>query len=404
MATVDRQREAARAVGKTGGPPIFSISKQAKDKQQMNPIATPSAVQGNRPGLSDEQASIVDSIVLQAYGRRQQTLGGYVGTGKTTCIRAISARLPSFKVCAFTGKAAAVLRRKGVDASTIYSLIYVPFDLPDGRTVFELREQLPDEVNGFIVDEASMVSTEIYRDLMSFGMPCIFVGDHGQLEPVGSNANLMARPDYTLEKIHRNSGEIPRFAEWVRLGRSSSDFEPKTDAVVLVKGGEVDTETAVGVDQIICAFNQSRVHFNKHVRLEAGRKDLVEIGDRVMCLRNNRDAGVFNGMQGTVSRVSHIENDLAIDFDTYDGTRIGLRVDRDQFGKKEGPGPGFGGLHPFDYAYAITCHKAQGDEWPTVLVFEQHCKHWDHKRWAYTAASRAQTKLIWAASGKGGSR
>ena len=53
------------------------------------------------------------------------------------------------------------------------------------------------------------------------------------------------------------------------------------------------------------------------------------------------------------------------------------------------------GCLPFDYCYAVTCHKAQGDEWDRVVVIEQRCDRWDHARWAYTAASRARKSLIW---------
>jgi ATP-dependent exoDNAse (exonuclease V) alpha subunit len=54
-----------------------------------------------------------------------------------------------------------------------------------------------------------------------------------------------------------------------------------------------------------------------------------------------------------------------------------------------------GGRIPFDYAYAVTCHKAQGDEWDHVLVFEQYSQLWEHARWVYTAATRAREKLTW---------
>ena len=50
---------------------------------------------------------------------------------------------------------------------------------------------------------------------------------------------------------------------------------------------------------------------------------------------------------------------------------------------------------PFDYCYAVTCHKVQGSEYDSVLVLEQKCDLWDHRRWAYTAASRAKEKLFW---------
>lgn len=55
-------------------------------------------------------------------------------------------------------------------------------------------------------------------------------------------------------------------------------------------------------------------------------------------------------------------------------------------------------MNPFDYAYVVTCHKMQGDEQPNILVYEQVCDKWDHKRWAYTAASRAKDKVYWACS------
>ena len=54
--------------------------------------------------------------------------------------------------------------------------------------------------------------------------------------------------------------------------------------------------------------------------------------------------------------------------------------------------------NPFDYAYAITCHKAQGDQFGNVIVYEQRCDNWDHVRWSYTAASRAVNGLIWVKS------
>ena len=48
----------------------------------------------------------------------------------------------------------------------------------------------------------------------------------------------------------------------------------------------------------------------------------------------------------------------------------------------------------FDYAYAITCHKAQGDEYNKVLVYEERLKADQHQKWLYTAATRAKDKLV----------
>jgi exodeoxyribonuclease V len=361
----------------------------------------PCAHRPHIPDLSEEQRVAVDALTEGIRrGLRKQTLGGYAGTGKTTLIRVLKQRLPRFAVCAFTGKAANMLRRKGIaEASTIHSAIYIPIEGRDGEIRFELRESMGPDVSGFIVDEASMVGRTIHDDLTRFGLPIIFVGDHGQLEPVNSDFNLMAKPDYTLETIHRNSGEIPRFAEWLRHGKPSRDFRPESDAVVLLGAAGIEDATVLAADQVICAFNNTRVECNRHIRSISGRVALVEVGERVMCLRNDRDAGLFNGMQGTVTAVTACEGRISIDFSTYDGSYHGLPVDRDQFGKEKGPDQSVRHLHPFDYAYVITAHKAQGDEWKRVLVMEQKCKHWDHRRWTYTAASRAQEKLVWWTGG-----
>ena len=106
-----------------------------------------------------------------------------------------------------------VLRQKGVEhAQTIHSLIYVPEEVPvperktrpDGsvfdatttKLVFTLRDQI--DCEGVLIDEASMVSSELYDDLRTYCVPLVFVGDHGQLEPVGDDPGLMREPDYRL--------------------------------------------------------------------------------------------------------------------------------------------------------------------------------------------------------------
>ena len=355
-------------------------------------VETPEEPDDDGPVLSHEQLDIAGKLAAGVHRREKiQTLGGYAGTGKTTLIRTLHEWMPGMLVCAYTGKAANILRRKGIDASTIHSAIYHPQDTVP--VTFKLRDEV--DAAGFIVDEASMVGETIYQDLLSFGLPCVFVGDHGQLPPVERGLNLMQNPQYRLETIHRHAGDIPRFAEWLRLGRPAREFKPQTDAVRLVTSpGPLPMQ----VDQVICAFNRTRVDMNTMIRRRLGRTERLEIGDRVMCLRNSTEHGLFNGMQGTVAAIEWRKGVPVIDFDTYDGVLTDLRLDVDQFGKEKFDRDSRGNpdIHPFDHAYAITCHKAQGDEWPSVLVIEQRCDRlWEHERWAYTAASRARERLIW---------
>lgn len=339
--------------------------------------------------------------ILQAVKQDKKptfTLGGYAGTGKTTVISFLIEMLPTFAVCAYTGKAANVLRRKGIhNASTIHSLIYEPKPNDRGEVDFVLRSALM--YDGIIVDEASMVSREIYDDLLSFNIPVVFVGDHGQLEPVGSDFNLMKNPDYRLETIHRNAGEISRFAEWVRKDNKAGYFPMEsTNQVEFLSKYEVEERGLLtSVDQIICAYNKTRVSTNQTIRERLGYSDrLLVVGERIMCLRNNKQKSVFNGMQGTVSNYRKIHSRHLMDFESYGDDFHDIPFNPEQF-HREGtlPMQDKNDPIPFDYAYCITCHKSQGDEFDEILVFEQKCKNWEHRRWTYTAASRAKKKIYW---------
>lgn len=334
-------------------------------------------------------------------GIQVQTLGGYAGTGKTTTIRqikeALSKKKMQFAVAAYTGKAANVLRGKGINACTIHKLIYAPFKDEDGDTIWYLKDNIElSDVDGFIIDEASMVSKEIYEDLCSYKKPIIFVGDHGQLEPIGgSKFNLMADPMYRLEEVHRNAGEIALFAEHLRKNQPAHTFKAEKQ-VQLVRPSSVFNNHLAGVDQVIVAYNRERVSINQRVR-EYKRLDYITLakGEKVICLRNNHREGLFNGQQGIVTSIS--EDGDRFDFLSDDNMFLyNILYDPDIFGLEKPEIDHRKRENPFDYAYAITCHKAQGDEWGSVIVFERHCSKWEHRRWAYTAASRAAKSLIWA--------
>jgi exodeoxyribonuclease-5 len=320
-------------------------------------------------------------------------------------IGALLERLPGFACCAFTGKAANVLRRKGVPASAIHSLIYRPVEeeaVVNGKRKLVVRfvQKAPEDVPcvGFVVDEASMVNRGLHDVLRSYARPILYVGDHGQLPPVGGeDFNLMAAPDITLETIHRNAGEIARFAEHVRRGGEPADWKCRPSEEggrVRILSGEQVGEVEGVPEQAICAFNRTRVALNRTVReMYDFPPDRPVEGDRVMCLQNDRRLGLFNGQQGEVVEVDG--DDLAFLPDGDDQERR-VRYLPGLFNRAKGPeGRDRQGRLPFDYCYTITCHKAQGDEWNDVLVWEQRCRRWDHRRWVYTAASRARKRLTW---------
>ena len=136
-------------------------------------------------------------------------LFGYAGTGKTTLARHIADGVDG-KVLytAFTGKAASVMRSKGCEgASTIHSLIYKPRESGEEIPSFDLWDEAPaSKAKLIIVDECSMVDAELGRDLLSFGVPLLVLGDPAQLPPIqGGGFFTDAEPDAMLTEVHRQA-------------------------------------------------------------------------------------------------------------------------------------------------------------------------------------------------------
>src|SRR3954453_13791735 len=151
-------------------------------------------------------------------------LFGYAGTGKTTMARHIAEGVDGeVKFAAFTGKAALVMRNKGCDnASTIPSLIYRPRESGEEQPSFELWDDAPaSKAKLIIIDECSMVDADLGRDVMSFGVPVLVLGDPAQLPPIsGGGFFTDAAPDAMLTEVHRQAQDDPiiRLSMQVREG------------------------------------------------------------------------------------------------------------------------------------------------------------------------------------------
>lgn len=379
-------------------------------QQQRDPAKSPVI---KRPALilSDDQQDAFNEIIawLIGHGRsnsQELSLGGYAGTGKTTLIKHLMSKTDqNVQVMSLTGKACSVLVKKGVDAQTIHSSIYY-VHVEKKKPVFTLREEIEDHPDVLVIDEASMVSTELHRDLLSFGLPILWVGDHGQLEPIGKNPGIMKDPDIRLEKIHRQAEGNPiiMFADRIRRGAIPAAIIGKDDDRIkkVMKSG-IQPHVLTSVDQIIVGVNRTRVKVNKTVREALGYDPKTPVeGDKVVCLKNNRRAGLFNGLQGKIIQI--IEDTawpvykVTIKLDT-DALWAG-EILKEQFNKLKGlvdPDAALGRASFWDYAYAVTCHKSQGSEWPHVLVIEESAGPlWCMKRWRYTAVTRASERLTYA--------
>src|SRR5882757_3032090 len=152
-------------------------------------------------------------------------LFGYAGTGKTTLARHIAEGVDGKVLfAAFTGKAALVMRSKGCErASTIHSLIYKTRESGEEIPSFDLWDDAPaSKASLIVIDECSMVDAELGRDLMSFGVPLLVLGDPPHLPPIqGGGFFTDAEPDTMLTEVHRQAQDDPivRLSMDVRAGK-----------------------------------------------------------------------------------------------------------------------------------------------------------------------------------------
>lgn len=367
-------------------------------------------------------------------------LFGCAGTGKTTIAKAIAESASGEVIfAAFTGKAALVLNSKGCyGARTIHSLIYIP-RAKCSEKLTQIREAMEHETDEdrqrelmeefklesanlkrpafnlnldsdlrkaslLILDEVSMVDQQIGQDLESFGCPILALGDPAQLPPVkGSGYFTNAEPDYMLEEIHRQAegSGILSMATAVRHGLPLG-YREDVDARVVPKG-TCTTADMAEFDQIICGTNKVRRAVNRRIREQKGfDSPLPQIGDRLICLRNDQDSGLLNGSQWDVNGVEASPDDddkllltiaAAGDPDAYNFV---VTAHRQYFLGTEDEISHYDirTAQCFDYAYAITCHKAQGSQWPRVAIINEAgvFRH-DASRWLYTAITRAAEQV-----------
>lgn len=369
-------------------------------------------------------------------------LAGYAGTGKTFTARAIAEELagPKTAFCAFTGKAALVMRQHGMRAQTIHSLIYdvdtVVVHTPGGprkQIVSTLKDRLDPKPELIIVDEASMVGKKMLADLRSFGIPILTIGDPFQLPPVcDEESELLQHPDVILDEIVRQDAgsAIPRLADKIRKGLPLQPDESVSGVIYQLPKSAMDTDLPQilpWAGQIIAGRNATIQSLNAKARLIQGytNTELPEEGEKLICKRNDWNSfleggadryPLVNGMIGYCLHVQkvercverpwqtkrpcvipeHVMDFVPIDDPTgvfpalvFEPASLFCDADRRRWMRKM----------IFQFAYCITCHAAQGSEWERVVVFDDSWPSGSdplfQARWQYTAVTRAKHQLVW---------
>jgi len=393
--------------------------KQRGEQGNQQPAAVESAAGKPRPPVhaptsrpigrewSREQAEAVDQVGRWLKQGEPQVfrLFGYAGVGKTTLARHIAeGARGETAFAAFTGKAALVMRSKGcAGATTIHALIYRATEGAEGAPTFTLNADGPASKAGLIViDECSMVDGELARDLLSFGKPILVLGDPFQLPPVkGGGFFTDGAPDVMLTQIHRQAQDNPiiRLSELVRSGGELSVGDYGETRVI--PRAAVDSAQVLGADQVLVGVNRTRRAYNQRMRdLKGFSEPLPVVGDRLVCLRNDRTKGLINGGLWRVEGLSGVKKDFVkMTLRSEDeGSRptVKVAVLKAFFEGKEGElgFPMRRESDEFDYGYALTVHKAQGSQWDDVMLFDESFAFREHRaRWLYTGLTRAARRL-----------
>lgn len=413
--------------------PSVVKNRHTADKVGRIPPVSVSPVKITFPdNLSSDQRFVLESLLSWIKNPKNGyiTVGGYAGTGKTTITAILRTllkkRSPNLSVSfvCFTGKASQVLKSKlveqkslfkGDSIGTLHSLMYKPRLDKNGQIVgWKKVSDIDSDL--IIIDEASMITQEMWQDICSYGVPIIAIGDHGQLPPVGDTYSLMDKPNLRLETIHRHAQDNP-ILQVATLARTTGKIPFQNFSTTVRKIPKHSQEAQEIVDHIfqtfndntliLCGRNTTRVKLNQQIRNVLNfSSDEPVVGEQVICLKNNYKnlvRPIYNGMIGKLIKLSPSEKHWYEAEILFHGENIPYqgKISRYQFHKEKYLDE-VKGIHyseigdRFDFGYALTVHKSQGSQAERVLLFEEPSAYWEDElwnRWLYTAVTRAVKEL-----------
>jgi exodeoxyribonuclease V alpha subunit len=361
-------------------------------------------------GLDPAQREAVEAVAQHGV----TVLHGGPGTGKSRTVAAVvelaEAKNKRIALAAPTGRAAKRLEElTGHDAQTLHRLLGAQRNSSnDNESQFLRGESWPIDADIVVVDETSMLDVELAAaliDACADGTHLLFVGDPAQLPSIGAGRVLgdildsAAIPATELTTLHRQAegGSIAKLGGAVREGTLPPVDDP-TREVVLVSASS-SAEAAHRVVQLVTdaipralQIDAADVQVVTPVhRGPAGTQSLnavlkaklnpgpgtlhgFDVGDRVVATANHLDDGFANGEVGVVTGI--VEGSLMVDF---------------AGGPVVVPPKAISDLV---HGWAVTVHRAQGSEWPAVVVvLPPEASGMLSRPLVYTALTRAQRHL-----------
>lgn len=385
--------------------------------------ALPSQEEALRKALEEMMTRLdmeLDELQLKAVMTSIQNglfiLSGGPGTGKTTTINMMLRYFESEGLDIFlaapTGRAAKrMTEATGFEARTIHRLLELNSALSDedGKRVrFERNEQTPLEADVIIIDEMSMVDIQLFQALLKAVIPgtrLILVGDANQLPSVGPGQvlrDLMESgkfPVVVLKNIFRQAGESDivvnahRINEGMQISmdNKSRDFFmlERNDANVIykhmiqlmqdmlpryVQASPMDIQVLTPMRKGSLGCETLNGILQRYLNPpDAGKREhavgnvIYREGDKVMQIKNNyqleweivssygipvdKGMGVFNGDMGRILEINETASEFVVEYDEQRRVTYPFAL-----------------LEELELSYAITIHKAQGSEYPAVIL------------------------------------
>ncbi|HEX2555116.1 MAG TPA: ATP-dependent RecD-like DNA helicase [Microvirga sp.] len=368
------------------------LARMALEPVEAEPVGTEAAIDRAEAAMGVTLAEGQREALRLALATKLIVITGGPGVGKTTLVRgilhALAERGATVALCAPTGRAAKRLAEStGMEARTIHRLLEVDgFDQS-----FRRGPTRPLDCDWLVVDETSMVDLRLMHALVRAlpeGAGLVLVGDVDQLPSIGAGQVLAdvigsgAVPVVRLTEVFRQAAASRIVASAHRINRGEvPDLEPVADSDFYFVEAD-DAEEGVhklvtlvreripkrfGLDpvrdiQVLAPMNRGglgvrSLNLTLQAALNPARETRVQRfgwtyspGDRIMQVQNDYEREVYNGDVGQVLRLDPEAETLTA---LFDGREVSY---------------GFGELDALVLAYATTIHKAQGSEYPAVVV------------------------------------
>lgn len=322
---------------------------------------------------------------------------------------------------------------------------------------FAFKEGAFDASDTLIIDEASLIPSTMWRDIHDKWPGLIYiVGDHNQLPPVemgdedrrderwiGYFHRAAQTPDIDLggnennRRVKNETSALPIIYEHIYARRNPQGHFPDIDVegqynyIDLTKDTLLDSSILPileSADIVVTWKNDECVFINDLIRQRRARSAGLKhtpyprAGDKILAKRHyykttvttrqywDKEQGcqveyekeekeqlVMSGEEYVIASVTSPDAKNNVIWVLLEGVRDAVplsiaHIDGGRANKALSP-------ITWDYAYAITCHKAQGSGWKTVVVVDSYCMPKDAQRWRYTAATRASEHVIVIRSG-----